>query len=195
MLEVPEGARCAQHVDSPARYVCNRCGDFLCGGCASFAQDAAFCRACAPPPLYRSTPGLRIAAHLIDTAAFAATLVVPVALSEADGFGVFLAFVAALTVGQGILIHRRGQSLGKLAMSIRTATLDGANASVGRVLLLRNLVPTLIGQVPLVGFIFGVVDVVYLFGDERRTLHDRIAGTVVVDTTERINRTFGGMPP
>jgi len=41
-------------------------------------------------------------------------------------------------------------------------------------------VPWLIEQVPLFGGLFWIVDVCLIFGEERRCLHDYIAGTKVV---------------
>jgi uncharacterized RDD family membrane protein YckC len=35
--------------------------------------------------------------------------------------------------------------------------------------------------VPLLGWGFALVDPLFVFGDDRRTLHDRIADTIVVD--------------
>lgn len=40
----PEGARCPEHPDEPARFVCARCGRFTCARCAGF--DEATCRQC-----------------------------------------------------------------------------------------------------------------------------------------------------
>ena len=47
--------------------------------------------------------------------------------------------------------------------------------------LLRSFVPGLIGQVPYVGGLFSLVDILCIFGEERRCIHDMIAGTKVVE--------------
>ncbi len=46
---------------------------------------------------------------------------------------------------------------------------------------MRYFLPTLISQVPFIGGIFGLVNALFIFGAERRCLHDRLAGTRVVD--------------
>ena len=47
--------------------------------------------------------------------------------------------------------------------------------------LLRMLVNRLIGGIPCVGPIYTIVDILFIFGEERRCLHDQLAGTYVVD--------------
>ena len=53
---------------------------------------------------------------------------------------------------------------------------DGSPASLGRLFWLRNVVNGLISVVPLYGF----VDMLFIFGESRQCLHDKIAGTIVV---------------
>ncbi|MBI2898255.1 MAG: YIP1 family protein [Deltaproteobacteria bacterium] len=46
---VPEGAVCANHVDTPATATCKRCGTFVCNSCAVFdAEGTVLCAGCAP---------------------------------------------------------------------------------------------------------------------------------------------------
>ncbi len=47
---------------------------------------------------------------------------------------------------------------------------------------LRSLVPGLIAAIPRLGALFVLADVLSIFGEERRCLHDYIAGTKVVKT-------------
>jgi len=78
------------------------------------------------------------------------------------------------------------RSFGKRFTGIRVAMLDGSVPPLWRLLLLRNGVPALIGLVPVVGRFFGLLDAVFIFGNEQRCLHDLIASTqvVVVDPNE-----------
>jgi hypothetical protein len=46
---------------------------------------------------------------------------------------------------------------------------------------LRAIVPGLIGAIPCVGNLFVLFDVLFIFGEERRGIHDYIAGTKVVE--------------
>ena len=58
---------------------------------------------------------------------------------------------------------------------------DGSRASVGRIFWLRNVVNTLITLIPLVGWLYNLVDALFIFTDRRQCLHDKIADTIVVD--------------
>ena len=80
-----------------------------------------------------------------------------------------------------MLLHQHGQSIAKRWMNIRIVRTDGSRAGLGRIFSLRMLVPGLIGMIPLIGSVFGLADALFIFGEERRTLHDRIADTIVVE--------------
>ncbi|HWB82124.1 MAG TPA: RDD family protein [Nannocystaceae bacterium] len=97
-----------------------------------------------------------------------------------------------------ILLFRDGQSLGKRITNIRIVEYaSGRTASVGRILGLRILPLMLLsyatffalgyvypGRVDLVAaaaLVLGLVDVLPIFGGERRCLHDYLAGTKVVE--------------
>ena len=79
------------------------------------------------------------------------------------------------------LLHRYGQTIGKRALGLRIVRSTGARASLGRIFWRRMVVPGLIMAIPLVGDLFALADTLAIFTSERRTLHDRIAGTIVVD--------------
>jgi uncharacterized RDD family membrane protein YckC len=87
----------------------------------------------------------------------------------------------ALFLVQVWLISTRGQSLGKRMLGIRIVK-HGDDAKPGFLhgWLLRNFVPGLIGAVPYLGALFVLVNVCFIFGEERRCVHDYIAGTKVV---------------
>lgn len=96
----------------------------------------------------------------------------------AVGFAFLLGALGTLGVlGYQITLAQHGQSIGKRMRNIRVVRTDGSPASLGRILLLRNLVPAVIGS--FCG-IFGLVDVLLIFGDERRCLHDMLADTKVI---------------
>ena len=46
--------------------------------------------------------------------------------------------------------------------------------------LMRTWVPAFIGWIPVVGGLFGLLDALYIFGDEHQCIHDKIAGTKVI---------------
>ena len=103
------------------------------------------------------------------------------------------AVVGSLTAVQWFLIVRRGQSIGKIVAGSRIVRTDGAPAGFLRGVVIRNGVfsaPALI--LPLVGIThhwalppalasLALFDVLFIFGRERRCLHDLLAGTRVID--------------
>lgn len=84
-------------------------------------------------------------------------------------------------VVQGILLSLRGQSVGKLLLKIRIVRTPGETpARFVHAFLLRMIVPAILGVIPLIGSLFSIVDVLFIFRADRRCIHDLIAGTAVV---------------
>ena len=73
-------------------------------------------------------------------------------------------------------VIKNGQSIAKKLLGIKVLRKDGTPASLGRVLLLRNLVVVILGAIP--GF--ALVDALFIFAASRQCIHDRIADTIVV---------------
>ena len=71
---------------------------------------------------------------------------------------------------------RNGQSIAKKLLNIKVVRTDGSPASLGRLIWLRNVLNGLISIVPL----YGIIDALFIFGESRQCLHDKIAGTVVL---------------
>ncbi len=89
-------------------------------------------------------------------------------------------FVLAYLFIQSVLLIRRGQSIGKLLTGIRI--LDFKNhqlAPAGRVLLLRSMLTMIVYSLSFPLFV--AIDYTYMiFNKNNRSLHDKLAGTVVV---------------
>jgi uncharacterized RDD family membrane protein YckC len=75
-----------------------------------------------------------------------------------------------------LFVSRNGQSIAKKLLGIKVVRSDGSKASLGRIFLLRNVVNTLLGIIPLYGF----VDALLIFGEARQCVHDKIADTIVI---------------
>ena len=88
--------------------------------------------------------------------------------------------IGAFVVLHGYLLCTRGQSLGKLVCRIRIVNLDGRQAS-GATIFLKRLLPIWIVQFIPFGAFLILIDPLFIFGEERRCVHDLIAGTMVVD--------------
>ena len=56
--------------------------------------------------------------------------------------------------------------------------MDGSPVSLGRLFFLRNLAPTLLSS--LCNGLFGLVDALFIFGEQQRCVHDHFADTKVI---------------
>ncbi|MBU8900782.1 RDD family protein [Corallococcus sp. M34] len=181
-------AQCPEHSGVPVAGICVRCGTFGCFVCLTPESGLCFrCRHFVPA---LATPGVRLLASLIDLAVcwtpslIASALLLPLfAQTEGDWAAlqarVFWPPMFLVWAGQAWLVHRRGQSLGKRAVGIRLVREDGQAVALWRVILLRNMLPCVLGAMcgPL-----WLVDVLFVYSPERRCIHDRLAGTLVVRT-------------
>jgi uncharacterized RDD family membrane protein YckC len=93
-----------------------------------------------------------------------------------------IAYGGMLIVGivNWIMISQSGQSIGKKIVGTRIVKVDGSLPGFAAGVALRAWVPVVIQAIPCVGAIFGLLDVLFIFGSERRCIHDQIAGTIVV---------------
>ncbi|MEM1175556.1 MAG: RDD family protein [Pseudomonadota bacterium] len=79
------------------------------------------------------------------------------------------------------LLKNTGQTIGKRIVGTRiVSNADGKILTFTQVLFLRFLPFTLGGQVPVVGPLAGIINILFIFSSTRRCLHDHIAGTKVV---------------
>ena len=78
------------------------------------------------------------------------------------------------------LLYTQSQTVGKWLVGVRIVGLDGSRASFGVIVGLRVLPVSIASQIPLIGQLLTLIDVLFIFGADRRCLHDRIAETVVV---------------
>ena len=86
----------------------------------------------------------------------------------------------ALIVINCVLLHRYGQTIAKRMFKIKIVRGDGSPCSLLRIIFARWLPVTLLGAIPLVGYIVSLLDPLLIFRDDYRCLHDQIADTVVV---------------
>ena len=91
----------------------------------------------------------------------------------AIGFVIFV-------VIQGFPLNATGQTWGKKLLKIKIVDLDGGKPPIGRLLGLRYLPIQVVANIPLVGPVVALVNVLLIFRSDRRCGHDLIAGTRVV---------------
>ena len=80
------------------------------------------------------------------------------------------------------LMATQSQSIAKWLLKMQVADYEkGGPAGFVKVFLLRGVVNGILGAIPIVGPLYTLVDLCFIFGEEHRCLHDQIAGTKVVD--------------
>ncbi len=142
----------------------------------------------------------RLGAALIDSLAVPLVIYLPVILVGAPSiilaisrheepafttailgaFAVCFLLVIAWIVVTIMFVSRYGQTIGKRIVGVKVVRNNGERAGLGRIFWLRNVVSALPALIPLVGSIYGLVDILFIFGDSRRCIHDMIADTKVI---------------
>ena len=89
-------------------------------------------------------------------------------------------YVLVFVVLQIVFLSTRGQTIGKRAMKIRIVKLDGSAPGFVHAVLLRVIVNALPSAIPVVGGLYGLTDILFIFRTDHRCIHDHIAGTRVV---------------
>ena len=140
--------------------------------------------------------GTRLAAALLDGLVMGAMIYAPFFIGAVIGgisagsnpvpFAMTPAMAAGLgvsTIGFAIwcwltimFVRRNGQSIAKKALNIKVVHTDGSPITLARLFFLRNVVNGALSIIPFYGFI----DLLFIFGEQRQCLHDKIADTIVV---------------
>jgi uncharacterized RDD family membrane protein YckC len=89
-------------------------------------------------------------------------------------------YIVLFLLIQGYLLATTGQTIGKKLLGLRIVRSSGERGDAGRVIGLRYVLIWVITAIPVVGWIFGLVDALMIFRDSRKCLHDNIADTIVV---------------
>lgn len=89
-----------------------------------------------------------------------------------------LSFPVLLILGQWILLSTSGQTIGKKLLMIRIVSTSGVLPGFIQAVVLRNWVRLLFSFVPFLG----LIDLLFIFSESRRCLHDYLAGTRVVSS-------------
>ncbi|MES2935460.1 MAG: RDD family protein [Pseudomonadota bacterium] len=135
--------------------------------------------------------GTRLAAKLLDSVpplliAIATAVLIQILGTDNQATMIIAGVLGGLGIlafmgYQLVLISRHGQTFGKRKKNIRVLRVQsGEICGLGRYFWLRAAVPTMMSIIPLVGPIFSLVDILMIFGTDRRCLHDLIADTKVV---------------
>jgi uncharacterized RDD family membrane protein YckC len=97
---------------------------------------------------------------------------------------VFFAYALPFNALQWWLVVTSGQSIGKKLANTRIVRDDNSPVGFASGVVLREWVMVALGSIPVVGTLVALVDGILIFvGHEKKTLHDRIAGTKVIDAS------------
>jgi uncharacterized RDD family membrane protein YckC len=131
----------------------------------------------------------RLWAALIDRGIILVVLAAGIGLMAAKdgaaGIGLAITFIiaalAVLFVVQMWMLTVSGQTIGKRIIGLRIVKVsDMTNGGFVTNVLLRGLVNMVISAVPVVGTIYFLVDPAFIFREDRRCVHDHLAGTCVI---------------
>jgi len=123
----------------------------------------------------------RLLAALFDSLLFAPVLLL--SLFKTASNVMLLTILSALWflgifIVQIILLTKSGQTVGKKLMKIKIVKIcSEENGGFRSNVLLRGFVNALLFLIPF----YPLIDLLFIFSDDRRCLHDRIAGTKVIN--------------
>lgn len=194
---------CRNHVDvSEGVRRCSRCGSPFCGDCLVDIAGRPYCAACKSEQVLDVRSGVdrtymtyasvlkRFGALILDGILlaipnYAAMFAIMFATGMFSGrepspFAMLLIYIPAFgfpILYEGLMLSlKNGQTVGKMALSVRVVRPDGSPISRGQAWGRPAMKLVL-------GCTFGIDYLVALFNDEKKTLHDMIVGTRVIDIT------------
>jgi uncharacterized RDD family membrane protein YckC len=192
---------CRNHVDvSEGVRRCARCGGTYCPDCLVTIQGLPYCAVCKSEQILDVRSGVdrskliyasvlkRFAAMLVDgfiCAIPAYIFLFGVMFLTMDDTGepsplIFIGYIPLIFITPFyealMMIHKNGQTLGKMALSIRVVSANGAPLTNGQAWG-RSFMKLILGScLSIINYIPA------LFTDEKTALHDMVATTRVVDT-------------
>ena len=194
---------CRNHPDAVTDLLaCTRCGAAFCSNCIITLQGKAVCAGCKGEQVKDITSGVsqdadlasrgaRLAGSIVDSLiitvpTFVIALVVglgigvpakePGTLWGATDWVFQFAYLAVAMAYEALLLKARAQTLGKMATKTAVVSEDGTPLTT-RQCWLRSISRGVLA----VTQIGGLIDALMIFSNDRRTLHDRIARTRVVN--------------
>jgi uncharacterized RDD family membrane protein YckC len=86
----------------------------------------------------------------------------------------------------GYYLYKSGQTVGKKLIGIKITDLKGNTPTLMKSYVLRFLIPSLVCSFPVLGMILWFIDVLFIFGKNKRCIHDYIAETKVMFAGDEI---------
>ena len=100
--------------------------------------------------------------------------------STANLLSAALTGIVVYVAVNGWLLARNGQTVGKHLRKIRIVSTSGGPVPFWRLLLLRQIPVQILGSIPILGRFAVFVDIMFIFRQDHRCIHDLVAGTRVV---------------
>jgi uncharacterized RDD family membrane protein YckC len=140
--------------------------------------------------------GTRLGAAILDSVVFMVAVYLPLMVTlfsmarietnpeDADQFesvavGAAVAGLIGLVIWGWFTLKfmaRNSQSIAKKWLRIKVVRADGSRVSLGRLIMLRNVVVWILSMIPL----FSIIDALFIFSESRQCIHDKIADTIVI---------------
>jgi uncharacterized RDD family membrane protein YckC len=93
--------------------------------------------------------------------------------------------VVVFVAVQGYLLANHGQTVGKRILGTRIVSIeDDSILPLWKVITQRYLPIQVLSMIPVIGAFFGIADGLAIFREDRRCIHDLIAGTKVIVATK-----------
>ena len=143
--------------------------------------------------------GTRLAAAIVDGLLYMVALIPALiagfqsgAFSEGGSTALYRSFVSsglgmvsggawvALIIYQAYLVTTTGQSIAKKLFKIKIVKVDGSPVNFVSGVLVRNWLMMVLQQIPVANAVLPLADALFIFRQDRRCIHDLIAGTKVV---------------
>jgi len=80
----------------------------------------------------------------------------------------------------GYLLYTAGQTIGKKTLDIKIVNLDNKLPEFTSIYGLRYFLISIFNNIPIIGSFFALIDALFIFRDDKRCIHDLIAGTKVI---------------
>ncbi|WP_353393820.1 RDD family protein [Hydrogenophaga sp. 5NK40-0174] len=133
--------------------------------------------------------GNRFLAALVDGLIMLAVLIPVMFLTGGFGGGSSMGYSFMMTLVSIVIfvlingksLAANGQTVGKKVMNIKIVAESGAPADVKEHLLKRYGFAWVLGLIPWIGGLLGLVNILLIFGDKRQCGHDMVAKTIVVN--------------
>lgn len=77
-----------------------------------------------------------------------------------------------------VWLYKYGQTIGKRILGIKIVRSDRSRAGLARIIFLRYIVAALPGVI--LSGLWNLIDALFIFGEKRQCVHDKIADTIVV---------------